>query len=488
MGRGIMGIKIDHNKILMVLSNTVFTALFFLLYYLCENLKQVTIVGIIQYMWMLTTWFIATKNIMNVYLFFLALSFCFYMGQPILYLFNLDIDRMMSIENSPFSLAQIKNTLVFILESMALFHLGASFTVEKIAKVNKVKVNKKAMIFVGSLLCIVSIGPQLSFTINSLITTLTVGYSNIFSSDFIQGSGFNGGIPRLFAGFFEGSLLLLILGNNDNKKWRTYWLWFAVVYSIVNIISGQRGSNVLFLISIIVLYHYTIKPFTRRQMLNFVWIILIAAIGLSFISEIRNISILDYNSEQIVNLFFNNNLIVGLLAEMGFTLIACTTVMVYAPSVIPFNDGATYYNSLTSLIPNLFWDVHPAAGGGVDQVFNSFLMNNSGMGSSFIIETYYNFGYYGLLIIPFFGFLVGKMYFGILRASHENNYLKLFVWISLIPIFLWFIRSETITFWRNFGYYIIFPLVLIILYSAFVKKKRFSHKQQKYSFNVTNDL
>ena len=449
----IVDIKISNRKIIMVVLNIVFVAVFFFLYYLCDvqNIKQVAIVGIIQYIWMFTSWYIVTRNVMNVYLFFLGLSFCFYLGQPILYLLNIDTFNIMTIETSPFTLIQINKTLMFLLEAMALFHLGASFSIEKINNIKKVKINKKAITFVGAILFIVSVIPQMNYTLSSLIITLTEGYSNIFKSSITQGSGIEGGVPRFIAGFFEGSLLLLILGNKENNKWRKFWLWFTILNSLVMIASGQRGTNVLFLISIVFLYHYAIKPFTKRQILNFAWLPIGSLFAFSAISKLRNIGITNYSLVELSNLIVNDNFIISFLAEAGFTLIACTTVMVYSPSIVPFNDGATYFNSLFALVPNLFWEVNPAAQGGVDQVFKSYLFESSGIGSSFIIEAYYNFGVYGLIIMPIFGFLVGKLYFSMIKASQSNNYLVLYICVYLTPVFLWFVRSETITFWRNFG-------------------------------------
>jgi len=455
-----------------VLTNLIMAGIFFMLYWLSDeqNIKQVAIFGIFQYIWMFVSWFKATKNIMNIYLIFLALSFFFYLGQPILYLFNIEVTNVMSINTSPFTITQVNTTLKFLLRAMALFHVGASFTIEGVQVRNPVKVNKKAMVAIGKLLFLISAIPAINFLINSLITTFTVGYANIFESDFVQGAGVDGGIPRLVAGFFDSSLLLLILGNIANPKRRTFWIGFSIVYSLLMVISGQRGSNVLFLISIVLLYHFSIKPFTKRQLLKFVWIGLSGIVLLSLISSTRNMALSNIGFEQILTVMSNNNLAVNLLGEMGFTLIACTTVMVFSPSAIPFNGGATYINSLLTLIPNLFWDVHPAAQGGVDQVFKSFLFQNSGIGSSFIIEAYYNFGYWGLLIIPMFGFIFGKMYFSIIKASRDENYLKLFMWLSIAPNLLWFVRSETITFWRNFGYYTVIPLIMVALYTALARK------------------
>ena len=468
-----MGVTISFKKISAIFINSFFVAVFFFLYYLSDiqNVSQIALVGILQYIWMIISWYVFTKKWMNVYLFFLVLSFFFYLGQPVLYLFNIEFTAYMTIFHSPFTVEQINTTLIFLLKGMALFHLGASIAIQNIKEnVTVAPSNKKAMVFVGMLFFIVSVIPQLTYTIDSLRTTITVGYSAIFESDFRQGTGLEGGIPRFLSGFFKPSLLLLILGNKDNKKRMNFWMGFAVVFCLLMIASGQRGSNTLFILALIMVYHYAIKPLNKKSVIKFGVLAVIGVSVLSVISDIRNIGLSNIGLSELRILFVEENPFISLLGEMGFTLIACTTVMVYSPSVVPFNDGATYVNSLFGLLPNLFWDVNPAAVGGVDQVFKSFLLHYGGMGSSFIIEAYYNFGHYGLLIMPIFGYLIGRLHFSIVKASLTNNYLKLFMGIYLTTIVLWFVRSETITFWRNFGYYTVIPLIMVAFYTALARK------------------
>lgn len=368
---------------MMVIVNAMCTMFFFLLYYLCDkdSISQVAVVGILQYVWMFSTWYAVTKSWMNVYLIFLGLSFCFYMGQPLLFLLNIDVNSVMTINTSPFNYNQINGTLIFLLKAMALFHFGASFAVRNVEvnTENVEPISVKPIALVGMILFALSFIPALTQAFTALKTTLTIGYSGIFQSEYVTGTGLDGGIPRFLSAFFKASLLLLILGNKDNSKKLKFWILFTIGYVLIMLVSGQRGSNSLFMFGLILLYHHAIKPFTKKQIFNFVWLLLLGGIAFSFISSVRNIGISNYSFTELLHLA-DKNFLTELLGEMGFTLIACTTVMVYSPSTIPFNDGATYFNSLFSLVPNLFWEVNPAANGGVDQVFKSFLFQNSGMG------------------------------------------------------------------------------------------------------------
>lgn len=465
-------VVINRRKFISVLFNFLLMVIFILLYQVTDdqNIKLVTVIGIFQYIWMIGSWYHATKNIINVYLIFLILSFGFYMGQPILYLLDIHIIRILTIETAPFTLTQITDTLIFLLTSMALFHFGASFTVKETNKKYEAKKREKSIAFAGGFLFFISVIPEMNFTFISLKTMLTVGYSGIFNNEFLTGTGLSGGIPRFLAGFFKPALMLLILGNINNKKRRSFWLFFSVMYSLLMLISGQRGENSLFLIGLVFLYHYSIKPFSKKQVFNFMWLSVVGLFALSVISNIRNMGSSGYSFSELMGIISNLNFFADMLAEMGYTLLACTTVMANTPSPIPFNGGETYFNSLFSLLPNLFWDVNPAAVGGVDQVFQSFLVQSGGIGSSFIIECYYNFGSYSLVFMPVFGFLLGKLYFYMVRGSANKDYLMVYVTVYLSTFILWYVRSDTVSFWRNFAYYAIFPVLIAVMYNLYARK------------------
>ena len=459
----------------MIILNLLIT--FFLLAILSftdlENTSQLAIIGIFQYIWMFYSWYSITRNLMNVYLFFLVLSFFFYLGQPILALLNIDISAQMTIQSSPFSIADINKTLLFLLAAMSLFHFGALLSVKNYKYDLVPPVNAKIITFVGMLLFAISFIPALTAAYDSLKTTLTMGYSYIFYSDFATGTGMDGGIPKFLSTFFKASLFLLIIGNINNKNKLRFWILFTLFYFGISIISGQRGGNSLFIIGLIMLYHYAIKPFTKKHAYRFIGVLVLSIIALSVISTVRDLGIGDLNISNVIKVILENqdgNPLTSLIGEMGFTLIACTTVMVYCPSLIPFNLGASYYNSLFSLIPNLFWEINPAANGGVDAVFKHLLFQKTGIGSSFIIEAYYNFGLYGLLLMPLLGYLMGKLYFHTIQASKSKNYLKLYICVYTSSFVLWYVRSETITFYRNFAYYALLPVLLIILISSMNKK------------------
>ncbi|NTY10691.1 O-antigen polysaccharide polymerase Wzy [Exiguobacterium sp. JMULE1] len=191
--------------------------------------------------------------------FFIVLSFIFYLGQPLLMFFDISFDIVMSIGSSPYDSTQINKTLKFLLTSIAVFH-GSVLVYQVFSNVFHRKkyfsTNDendyllKSFRYVGIFLFLISVIPQFMYIYESIKTTILFGYSNIFKSDYIIGSGVQGGIPRFLAEFFKSALLLITISYLNDKKRLKRWIVFSILYSILLIVSGQRGSNTLFIFSL----------------------------------------------------------------------------------------------------------------------------------------------------------------------------------------------------------------------------------------------
>lgn len=484
--------KNDHKIFVLFIYLFTISILMFTLYYLTDDsIVNTTIIGFFIYFLVITSWYVSSKSLLDVYTFFIVLSFIFYLGQPLLMFFDISFDIVMSIGSSPYDSTQINKTLKFLLTSIAVFH-GSVLVYQVFSNVFHRKkyfsTNDendyllKSFRYVGIFLFLISVIPQFMYIYESIKTTILFGYSNIFKSDYIIGSGVQGGIPRFLAEFFKSALLLITISYLNDKKRLKRWIVFSILYSILLIVSGQRGSNTLFIFSLFFLYHFGVKKINIKKISYAIIFLIITVYSLSIISVIRNIGIANYSFSELINFFSDINPFIDLLAESGFTLIACTTVVVYAPSIVPYNYGETYINSLIALVPNFFWDVNPAAIGGVDQVFKNFLFKDSGIGSSFIIEAYYNFGLYGVFMMPVFGLFIYLINKNLINFKFEKNYYNLFISVYCIPVFLWFVRSETINIWRDLGYHVFFPLFLVFLCNKFLLRKslEFSYSKTKF--------
>ena len=100
-------------------------------------------------------------------------------------------------------------------------------------------------------------------------------------------------------------------------------------------------------------------------------------------------------------------------------------------------------------------------------MFKGFInLYGGGIGSSYIAEAYWNFGYYSLFIMLIIGFIIGRLNKMFDKAVIENNYLKIFMTTYIFTIISFYVRSDTRTFCRNFVWFCV-PMIIIYKYLKF---------------------
>lgn len=437
-----------------------------------ETLYQFTIVGCIAFTWNLFSWYFITREIINIYLIFIIFSFIFFLGQPISMMMNENFNSygILTIESLPHD--SVNYALIFIIQSILLIQLGA--IISGIRK-KKVKLSTKSsvdysrsMIIVGYILLMISVVPVAIILINNFRAIATGGYAAIFLASHNTSAGLGGGYIRILANLFIPAILLLIIGESEKRKRQFFWVAVALLYIGLFFLVGIRGSTSLFLFAIILVFHFTVKRFSKKK------VFILALSGFAFIIIMKFISIIRAvvrGNMGIWNIISDtwHSFIVGgpffsALSEFGTTLVAISLVFEHSPSTFPFNNGLSYYNSLLAVLPNLFWDVHPAAAAGtMDEKFSPLLTIYGGLGGSFVSEVYYNFGHYGLWVMPLIGYMLGKLYYKLSTASYWKNKLMIFIYIYISHFILWYIRSETMEFWRNLIYYALIPALMVYI-------------------------
>ncbi|HBL05437.1 MAG TPA: hypothetical protein DDZ33_00515, partial [Clostridium sp.] len=189
---------------------------------------------------------------------------------------------------------------------------------------------------------------------------------------------------------------------------------------------------------------------------------------LSIISQIRAFLNTGDISSLIVENMNDNSIfqsIYDILAEFGTTLLVPTTLIEYVPDVIPYYKGKTIINCLMNLIPNFFWNINPGLRDGtLESVVSPFISRQSvgGLGSSFLAEIYYNFGYWSYFIIPLYGVVIGKLSNSLRnKFTQANDKLKLYSSIYLFNIVIWYIRGEVMTSGKRIVYFVVVPVLLV---------------------------
>ncbi len=156
------------------------------------------------------------------------------------------------------------------------------------------------------------------------------------------------------------------------------------------------------------------------------------------------------------------------LTETGTIFETNATVLNFCPSQESHLYGKTYLASIMYILPNTLTGDYPLNEKNVESVFSPYVQDYGLIGSSFIAESYYNFGWFSLLIMIVFGFIWASIdYF--MKIVKDKNPLYA---ISLLTVFYYFfilIRADILqllrlTTWALIPFYCIF-----LLYKRFNK-------------------
>ncbi len=447
------------------------------------NYDKMLLIANLIYIWIFISWYKVFNSCINSYLIFVACTYMFYFGQHFLYVIGIPLDRGRTIANT-YSVQQYNTVAFFILLCMLLIHIGAfiatittrnlntQLSYEINDSINK-KIEIKALKIVSIFLLVISYLPTVIIRSNYIKIILSSGYGSVFLSDYYELGGFSN-IPGFMSTFIIPALIMAILAFKDSKSFK-FISFLAIVYILLYFLSGSRYDAVLFIVTLILAKKYYFGGLNRKSLfkIGVGGVLLITMISLvsSIRSELSKTSnYLSLVSDILINLY-ENNILFSFIKEMGFTMVATATVFVYCPSSIQYVYGETYFASFLRLFPNLFWDAHPAANVSVDSVFKSFLTSSGGIGSSFIAEAYYNFGYSSLLLMPIIGIALFKLFNKMEIASKSDDRAKGFLTLYIFCFTLFFVRTDTVAFWRNLAYYGIFPYVMFYIVKKSITSK-----------------
>lgn len=449
-----------------------------------HNLYSIAKTALFSYFVFYVTWAFHYKIRLNYYTIFLTATMLFYFGQFFLLLIGVEMDSGRTIIDGLLPYYKIIETGKYIINFMVVLHLGVIFStfniniynyhfkqINNTHQLNSLSVNNFKKIAI--LLFIVSIIPSFLILIKNIQITLSQGYGQIFQSSHYVLGGLNN-ISRFVSRFTIPSFLMLFIAYKNDKRIIIICV-IMIMYLIAYFLSGSRLAGVLLLSSLLLIRHYWYKPINIKASIIMVPIAFFGIGLLSSISKIRNLinttnNINTFIIETFRNVILQNPIFLA-IEEAGYTFLATTTVITYSPLIVPHYFGMSYINSILMLIPNLFWDVHPAANINTDIVFKSFLTKYGGIGSSFIAESYWNFGYFSLILSLAFGIFIGIITKNIAKYAASANSKMFYLSIYIGHLFLFYVRSDTVSFWRNFIYYGIVPLLIISLLSQ-IRTKR----------------
>ena len=422
--------------------------------------------------WLIWSWRTLAGGFFNPYGLFLAAALLFNGGQAFLEVFGWNSQGLLA---GTFSTNVLERTLVLVMLSLAVLHLGAlialAFTTPSAPRGAGTSgqgsaADAFALRLIGSLLLAISIVPTALVLRDALNVASFSGYAGLFSRDFA--TGLQAG-PQVLASLLVPGSMFLLAGT---KRTRGVLISGTVIglYAAVMFYLGYRAPAVMAMVAWAWLYDRTVRRISP-------WVLLGGAAALMsvvfpLVRAVRDLNLAD--RAYFAAFLSTSNPFLSTLSEMGASMNTVAYTMTLVPSTRPYDLGIGYAYSALTVVPNLFWHVHPA----VTHQYSTWLSTTvspgsyfgfQGFGFSFIAEAFLNFGWLGPLAAGLIGFGIARLY---LWADRSSRPARLALVASYLSFILVFARGESNLLVRPFFWYSLAPYLAVLILSQAVARTR----------------
>ncbi len=408
----------------------------------------------------------------SIFLTFLCL---FSAGQTMLHTLNVDMD-VLYIYNAN-DIEKIIEAQKYFNLSLCFYFLGNLF-VEREEEQQALLVDDeykiRAVKIVGYIFLTISFIPYMYNLFTTIVATMQSGYASLYENA-AEGSVVNN-IISYMSQYFILALILLFYANLKNKNRSRKYIVILVIVSILNLLTGSRGTAMSIIVIIILLYDIYIKRITKRHLFLLVFFTVILSYILSFILVIRSEE--DKSFDSIIKAVESSTLgeenpVILLISELGNTMNAWLLTERVIPEEVEYKLGESYFASVMMIIPSFLLGGNSYANQAALDIWLQDTYNlYFGQGYSLIAETYYNFGDYGIIFTAILAIVyTGIFNFKLKKGSKDNN--NIIKILSIVFLFETLIvaRFPFHSTVRNIVYKVIIPYILIQLtYNTICKK------------------
>ncbi|MDB1944457.1 O-antigen polysaccharide polymerase Wzy [Clostridium tertium] len=415
------------------------------------------------------SFFIKKVTIYDFALWFVIISYPFMFGYLFRSVFSLDSmliwNPVINYENR-----ELFHAYIFVILALELFSFGYLLVYKKENRLKKYNLNKilpdKKVYRIGIALFIIGGVSKLINDIQIIYFTQSLNsysaYSEAVSSGILDDLAYLM-LPGVFFIFFSGCI-----------KERSKKLMFIIVlvYLIFfMILTGSRKIQIFSILSIFLAYEFSLEK-KRLSISRIVVYTFMAIISLNILIIIRDYRFeLESIGPRIVEKLFSFNLfenIIGeIFAETGITLLSVASIIKLVPDIMPYQYGLTYLRTLPSFLP-IGWIV----GDFFNLASSTYVINTYTripVGSSFIGDLYWNWGYVGGGLSAFiFGIIISKL----ININDKYNIRKGYaMYFSMFSLLIILVRSELFDVYRP----IIILIVFVFIFEQFkiiIRKER----------------
>jgi oligosaccharide repeat unit polymerase len=417
--------------------------------------------------WCYLSWFALSKTLFDPYSIFLCAALAFNASQAYLEVFNLNKHGL--LEGHFFTDFTLARCIYLVTISILCFHLGALLAFKETNGLSPCtpyyRDNPQTYIFessalgrIGWYLFAISFIPSLMLMKEAITTVLSTGYMGLYAEEKAVGVAAAG--DRLSM-LLVPAIFFILLSSRYHKKNQILAISVITVYAVCNFFLGKRWVAITPLLTLAWLWNYRIKPIPKGPLLASALVLfgivspLIRATRVMKGEDRTNIAAF---AEAYMEL---DNPLVTQLTEMGQSMMTVAYTIDLVPSIRSFQKGLDYVYAVFSLIPNLFWEIHPTKARGVPAdwlvwtVDPSFAKKGGGLGYSFIAEAFLNFGWVGgPVFVGLLGFLWAR---STLYLLSTRGLLQLAFVANMLLVVPFFARAETSVLLRPIVWYSLLP-------------------------------
>jgi oligosaccharide repeat unit polymerase len=387
------------------------------------------------------------------------------MGQSVLRLFNIehnftDIYKFVDLDAMVSAHAFTILCIAFLFEG-ALIAVQSKEKKYKYEQYKQISYDSPLFGQVGLLLFIVSCVPMLIY-LTSLVTAYKVGgYAYAFDS-VSESSGIMRIISKIYP-FCTPSLVMMIIGYSDDKRKIAQFVMFGI--GVIYFFIGERtGAASVFLALFILSAQLNEENDISNKIIDkmkIVILICILAIFIPAVGTLRNSS--DLSIISLTSTVQKNGILSGFIdtiATMGYSEFPLGKTIEIVPNSKGYAYGQSYLFAIFAIFPNIFGGTHISVKyAGLAQWLMDYLNMSYGPGYSYPAEAWYNFGWFGCVMLLLIGYFFARCMY-IPKGVKVSN-VSLFISTTFFLETITSPRRELMTVVRLVGYYVFIPIIVM---------------------------
>jgi len=376
-------------------------------------------------------------------------------------------------------------TLYLVTLALWSYHLGGVLGASgrrpiKVIRGEMRAANQDHLRVLGWLMLGIAAVPTFILLRQAITVVMSSGYFALFQRE--EPTSLNA-LPRVVATFLVPGAIMVAAASKGKRLQLSMTAGLIGLYALVQLFLGARSLASASIVPYLWVWHRCIKPIsmipTIIGLVLLVSILPLVRVSRSFVGEDR------LSSRAWMQAFSSiDNPLVSAVSEMGGTATTVAYTVELVPESRPYDYGTSYEFGLLTLLPNLFWDLHPtiahAPGNWLMQTVDPYqAVRGGGVGYSFIAEAYLNAGWVGVILVSgMLGFAFAKL---ATSFSSTGDLAKIACTAAILAFTLKYARSDCTEVVRGVVWYALGPYALT---TAISRKPVFSAVNPHHLFEI----